>query len=512
MSTFPRPSAVERRSAVAGSLLPASRDLFDAGPANVPLLRDDETLYSWCAAVHLLNGSVSATRTSQRLFGVKFAALAHDIPSHLDQMHPDIAAMLPDSQLLVRRNSLLGFYLPWLDEDTVEVANRHVATGIPKDVKMHLGLPASRVGALHLLKGCPACIDEDITSHGRAYWHVNHQYPSVWVCTEHLLPLRQLQLRKSPRHLREWLLPTNEKRTGWKAITVTNTYPLQRLAEMSGWLPTLMPASFAPVRLSRTYQAALKRAGFVTAKGNLRLAKLTRAFLSHYQGLRDIPGFHVLDSVGDELGGFVGNVARRQAKRAHPFKHLLVINWLFDSFDDFLATYRGADASSCAEEVDNQIITSDSRETIFVSLVTERGLSLSAAGREVGVTPTTAVRWAKLNGISYVRRTKKMTSEVAGRCRALLMAGASKTKIADEMGISSTTITRLLSSDAALQKAWHQAKFVRRRRRNRARFLAVLRDNPGVPVKTLRLIPGNGYMWLYRNDREWLIEHLPMLK
>ena len=93
--------------------------LFADVPAQLPWLHHDESLYSWCAAAHRLNTRRTAVRTSRLLFGAPYSALAHDIPERLVQLQRSTGDVLPEPMELVRRHSILGFYLPFLTRERV---------------------------------------------------------------------------------------------------------------------------------------------------------------------------------------------------------------------------------------------------------------------------------------------------------------------------------------------------------------------------------------------------------
>jgi len=46
----------------------------------------------------------------------------------------------------------------------------------------------------------------------------------------------------------------------------------------------------------------------------------------------------------------------------------------------------------------------------------------------------------------------------------------------------------------------------------RTRFISILKANPGIPVKKLKGIPGNGIPWLQKHDKKWLETNLPNFK
>jgi len=60
-------------------------------------------------------------------------------------------------------------------------------------------------------------------------------------------------------------------------------------------------------------------------------------------------------------------------------------------------------------------------------------------------------------------------------------------------------------------EAWRIARFLEQRKVTRCWFTQAIQQNPTLTTRQIRRLPGNSYMWLYRNDREWLREHLPAI-
>ena len=492
----------------------STHDFISPAPPNLPVLMPDETLYSWCARTYLLNGCIGARLFSQQLFDNSYAALAHDIPSRVDDLLSRVPDLGASALEIARRHSVVGFYLPWLGKHRAQLTESHVRIGGVEALRFHLGLPASMRTTLHPLKGCRTCIGADRTSMGIGYWRAEHQLPASWVCTRHGDPLFILALKKPPTRYRQWFLP--ESRVTCEAIpTVTGSQfeTLRRLADFSASQRALGVSSLQPDQLAATYRSALRERGLATQMGSLRITAIVRLVREKYIGLRYIPGFRVLDNISDDWAGFIGNAARRKTKATHPLKHLMLIALLFDRWDDFLETYSAAEIEPrvSPESAPGNDEQRTKRVHVFCELVRSQGLSLSAAGRQVGVSPTTALQWARQNGLNYQRRTKTIDDDVINACRSLLRKGMKKGDVAAQCGVSMPTLTRLLSVDIELRDTWRSAIAQTRRIQNRQRFKALLEKHPGVPIRLLRRIPGNGYAWLYRNDRNWLIENLPSL-
>jgi len=479
---------------------------------NLPNLVHDQTLYSWCGLVHAWNG-LSAQTISQELFGSPYTALMHDFPANLAALDCSTKGQLGHPRTLALKHTLLGYFLPLVEADLAATIMQRTLEGAMPAIKMKLGITASRIGGHHPLKGCPACFDEDEIASGFAYWHVAHQFPSVMVCHVHQRPLVMAWDPVTPVHRRDWLMPRSGLRRQWIDISVEDSVQLQRLlrlAVFSVHFSELAPGSLDGILLARTYQAALRGRGLATANGNLRLSALIEMTRSHYRGIETVPGFEALQSVTPDWPGLAGALTRRKPRSGHPLKHLLLMSMLFETWELFWGAYaasRSAErpaAAAVAEEPGNAKI-----ET-FHELVSD-GKSIRAASTCVGISTTTGVKWAKQLGLQYTSRTKTFSEEKQSIARKMLQAGINVVAVSEAAGVSRISIHRLLASEVELLEAWRIARFLEQRKVTRCWFTQAIQQNPTLTTRQIRRLPGNSYMWLYRNDREWLREHLPAI-
>jgi hypothetical protein len=481
--------------------------------ANLPRLENDQTLYSWCAQVHAMNGASDARTTSGALFGAPYAALCHDFPSRLSYLtthSPDAGFGEVD---LALRHTLLGYFLVLQPRAVAYRLLALVTDGSLPSIKMRLGITASRVGGHHPLKGCDACIVEDTNRVGFAYWHIEHQFPSTMACTRHRRPLFIAWDPVTPVHRRGWLLPVGG--LGWERIEVSvrddrQLHQLYRLAEFSVKFASCVPATFDVTQLARCYQRGLRNHGFVTAMGSLRLKTLVNEMRSRYLGLEDLAGFEALKSVTIDWPGLIGSAARTAPRRVHPLKHLLMIALVFDTWRDFLISYeeagpRETETSQPAAALDTADPTAD-----LVRLV-GGGLSISAAARKIGITTTTATQIARRAGIRFTQRRKVLKGSHLRQIERLLHRGWPSKRVSEATGRSVVSINRLLAADPDLKQVWQTAAFLVRRKISRKALLTAIQRHPGAAVKEIREAWCRDYTWLYRHDREWLRTAIPAL-
>lgn len=492
-------------------------DLFAAIPPNLPAPLPSETLYSWCGYVHLWNGSGSALETSRQLFGAPYAGLSHDFPSHLDTLVERTDGRLGQARALALNRTLLGYFLPFVDGQKAEQILTSLCIGAYPQTKAKLGILASQAGGHHPLKLCHTCIQNDRDQFGRTYWHIDHQYPGVVVCPRHSCSLHEAWDPTTPVHRRDWLLPEHGADGNLRLIELgpgADVALAHKLARFSAAPVSLGPAALDPQVLAWTYQRQLKARDLLTAGGNLRLKDLTQIVRAAYTGFEALAPFRLLRSVRPDWAGLIGALMRKHPKPGHPLKHLLLVAILFETWQDFLGAYGAAKRDPPQWRVarrEQTALSTDPRIHEFVRLAGEQGLPIRQAARRVGVTTSTGVRWAKLHSISYTPRIKTLSPELLEAARQRLLDGATKQEVVERTGISTVSLTRLISSEPALRGEWLRIRRERLRTTYRQRFLDLVRDHPGLPVKVLRRIPGNGYQWLYRHDRQWLIENLPSL-
>lgn len=482
-------------------------------PPNLPALDRGELLYSWCGEVHRRNGNPLGVDTSEQLFGDARAGFFHDFPSHLDALVERTDGKLGDARHLALRHSLLGYYLPFVSKDRAHEILTGVRRGTLARLKFHLALPKSGVGADHPLKGCDRCFDADETNPGHAIWRVEHQWPSVWVCRSHDLPLKMARYPHTPVHWRDWILPRSGPARDWVEVAVPSAAALEllrRLADLSCTLAAMEPSSLATANMARAYGIGAARAGLMDGNGAADPQLLGKLLKQRYSVLAGVPGFAFVasDHAARRVAG--SGLAMETAAGLHPLKHLLLVDTLFERWPALQDVLAELSSDPAAESRPATLGITDPRLKQFSELVAS-GSSVTAAAHQMGVTATTGVRWAKVLGLPYAPRPKTQNPTQVEESRRLLRAGLSKAEIAKATGFASESLNRLISSEPAVARAWREARLAKDRASHRARFKQLLQQNPGVPIAEVRKIPGNGFHWLYRNDREWLAAHLPAI-
>lgn len=492
------------------------QELFVHPPSFLPNLTEGETLFSWSARYHRLSGNVIGSQSSLQLYGSRRAGLRADFPYNLGYLSRKSGGLLGDVETLARERTLFGFYAPFLDKDTFSNVLDQMRGNCATKLKSLLGLMPSRIGGSHPLKACSRCMVEDRRDYGVTRWHLEHQWPSVWICRRHLAPMMRIQPCLQPKDLRCWLLPEDLAQKDWLVEERLWREAKERLLSIvnaSRGFVSNATHDYDVRLLRHTYLLAAKSHGWLAPDGSVRLEKLRQAFLQHFSGLQGTPLFPLIQSATAEHGGLLGVLMRNYPGRRHPAKHAVLVAFLFDSFEKFIEAHLDVIRISMEVGVENlheQFKTIRCAEIRRIVEVEKR--SVSSAARELDIPASMAVKFASKNGIVYARRPRVLRGDLEAKLRALLEQGFPYLDISKQIGVKKSFVRSYLAKDNILRQRWYESRFGRQMESHRDALTNLLNSNPGVPLKKLRQIPGNGVSWLVRNDREWLVQHLPMLK
>lgn len=488
----------------------AFEDLFSAGPFFLQRLLPDETLYSWCARYHRLSGNRLARDTSLQLFGSPTAGFWHDMPSHLGAFEERTRQRHGDAEHLCRRHTLLSYYIPFRPATLIQDSITAMTSNSVRDLKFRLGLPASRVGASHPLKACPLCMTDDVAATGIAYWHLDHQFPSVWVCPKHGGKLMQCTSRTKTTNRLQWVLPDMVEEDSWRHfadLQGSGFQFLQKLAQISCDAVRSTDQNMDPnVLRSCSLQVAHQR-GWLQDSGRADLMAIREAFFEQVSGIDSVPGLEFVRGAAAPDGGFLGGMLRSDRAHKHPVKYFVLIAFLFDNWGELAKA-----ANECASVPDHHPCTqSDRRRPLLGQKVRNEGLSVSEAARQLALPISRAMYWARKDDLPFERRPRRIDENLARKIADGLTRGLSCEEIAAQTETTIDAVRRYRDTHADIRTEWNTARSLLQRETFRHDFLAVMRANPNAHQTQLRKTHGSHFDWLRKHDVEWLAIQLPNL-
>jgi hypothetical protein len=497
---------------------PLSDELFESPQ---PLLGwlPGESFFSCVSRQHAFWGNRNSDETANILFGQRHAGTHHDFPSALDAFALRTGGLLGQAEELALSRTLLSFYRPFSSVSQINDCLLMMRSQSVVHLKFRLGLLTSRFRANHPLKACPTCMALDLASTGWSYWHLEHQYPGVWLCALHKEPLHEATIKSTGVGRFSWCLPdgANLKRdwspsaNGFPALSALSDMTLQlvRQERSYGWL--------GGTHVVPVMREQINQKGWLTPSGNLRMTELTPSYFNWCHELRGPAELQSLPASEPEAAAQIARLLSPWRTGTHPIRVLVALSWLFKDANSFLSTYDKVHASNIPlkppDDLHSDTVPMDvsDREICKSSLVAfiKNGMSATAAAKETGVDVGTAMAWAAQAGIQIPRRPKTLTTAIQTALRRDLIQGAEKVVAASTQSLSVQAVTRFLRTEPGLYQTWQDARARNALIRARTAWSSAAATHGHLGVKLLRAMDPAIYAWLYRNDQAWLQDHLP---
>lgn len=494
--------------------------LFDLAP---PLLKwlPGESLFSLTSRQHAFWGYSNAGTTAKVLFGGQHSGVHHDFPSGLDEFDLRTSSVFGAVEEIALNHTLLSYYRPFVSPDRIVDCLAMMRSQRVTHLKYRLGLLTSRFRANHPLKACLTCMAQDMVTSGWSYWHLEHQYPGVWVCPLHGGVLYESTIKSTGVNRFFWALPdSSQLNCHWRAgdSDVATLEQLSKLtlhivqqARVSGWLSG---SYVVPV-----FREMIRGKGGLTRSGNLRSSELARSYLAWCKRLGGPMELRGLPTTQSEAELQVNRLFKPWRTGTHPLRVLTSVCWLFADVDSFIAAY------DKVHPLDDQVNWPDrpinpsagldlseysSNKSRLLRLV-ESGISATAASTSVGVTVGTAMAWLAQSNFKVSRRPKSFKAHIQTALKVDLLKGESKSYAAETHHVSVQTVTRFLRTEPGLYQEWKDAIRKKTLLSARESWFIDLAEFGHLGTKWIRLHNPAIYAWLYRNDRAWLQANLPPL-
>ena len=425
-------------------------------PSRLP----DETLHSRVSRLHTLSGNLDDRHTLQDLFGSHTLVVTSHLPSHLNAL----ASRLPEgvyerSEDVLEQGTLFPYFRPFLQSTQVEQCRAAMCGNSAGEVKVGIGLVASRIGAHNTLRYCRQCCTADLLRYGVAYWHREHQLPGVWLCLAHAEPLVELHPSWLSSHRHNLFLPVSERFKGNLSVRVIDDEHadcLSKCARLSVEILGAEQTSLNPGVLRSFYRKCATQQGWIDTHGRILTAAVHNASAEFCRRWPFETSFQFLRN--EE---WVFKLLYKHRSSMHPLKHVAMLILLGTDWSSLLAY--------CREHSAESVSVPPSKRIYF----------------PLDVGPPLA--------ISRSTRPKTLKGEKLNRLCVALATATSLQKIALEYSVSLSSLYRILGREPIVAAVRNEGY----REARRARFIEELQST--TPPRYTQ-----DYMWLYRNDRDWL--------
>lgn len=349
-------------------------------------------------------------------------------------------------------------------------------------------LPNNRGRQTQILKSCGHCAKEDLLEFGVSYWHRVHQMPNVSVCYKHKKVLSSQII--PARFSLSTSLPSS-----FDCKNEVSTLNLQYAKFSSDILNTQCLKT--KEQTVKFILSKLQNAGFLTIERQIRRQTLCHSFFSSIKTLIVDQQYFRPSSTDDYQ--YIKNLLC-QNQYTHPGKLCVFLFWL---------------SLQCSE---NQIVSSNASSYREKKITQEKscveilmqGKSLNETSKQLGKSRTYVKSIALRFNLTNRLKPKRIDHAMREKILKLASRGLHRKSIALDFGISDGSVELVISSSPKIVLKRKQIKFESLRRRCRVEIMRYLQHNPGAMRKDIFKSCNRAAHWLFRNDKEWLEETLPL--
>lgn len=190
---------------------------------------------------------------------------------------------------------------------------------------------------------------------------------------------------------------------------------------------------------------------------------------------------------------------------------------MFNSPCEFLSAYYCSKGNTAIHFQKHQIPTEDKRNlvkkiTIQIMKLCDKGLSLRNISKRVGLSVIAVKSKVLANGGVINRRESKIFADERRSIFRKIFIGMPTKQIAKQSGISVGAVEQLLTQYPAIVKQRQHFRFREKQLKHRSVLSAAMAKNPNHSRTKLKLKVSASYLWLLKNDKQWLYQNLPPSK
>lgn len=400
-----------------------------------------------------------------------------------------------EANLVLRQQTLAPLFMYCLPRHAGKIKSALLAGDSSKALR-GCQFPSFGSESSLILKDCSLCAEEDIASHGVAYWHRMHQIPGVNVCASHKVFLNISVFNQRQRLIAGYLpeplkfcRPAGEEEVH---LAQFSKYFLQFLSNNQISYPAVI-----------IYRKKLYQDGFITKNGHLRHHNLMSAF---YNDIRNsiFPG-NLFIPKDENNYGYLYHLLNAKFS-IHPGKHLLFAYWLFHSAENMLDFTQSLSEGDSTVGNTKKIIP---EPDIDFTKILSKNISMNRMSVISGKSRCYIKRIAALQGINLERHPKKLTKEIRKQIEWLGYLGFHRKVIAERCKIGIGSVESAISSCNGLverRKLCHYQSFLRR---SKFKIVQCRKIFPNITRSEVRKKYSAEFFWLYHHEKKLLESVLP---
>ena len=428
-----------------------------------------------------------------------------------------------DAEYLMKKHTILPYYIPFLPkrrrEEIIAGIKNKDCSGIYNKIGIIAGSICKRAGIYY----CPICAENELESCGEAYIHREHQLQGIFLCAKHGELLKKYKVTKNEVSRLEYIRFEKDLLDLQHETKNIRYYEkMLLLAKGAYYLLQNDLMSIDKRTILKKYKNLLCEKGLTTSGNRIKQSVLYEEFTSFYGA----EFLKVMDSSIDNENEYNWlRVITRELKRTvHPVRHLLLIYFLTGDIADFFSSEThnynifGRGPWPCLNNVaehyrmnvvNNLKITDDYKTRLPVGTFScECGFVYSRKGPDKVSGDRYRVGRIREFGAVWENKLKVYLNENKHGLRELarLMNCDPKTilKFKFKFGINIIKNIKVCIKDNETVTETDKLN------KYKNYILTNIGSNPAATRTEIRDVCKKEYIFIYRNDKKWLYDNLPV--
>lgn len=475
----------------------------------------DEILYSVFARYHIRSGNLSPKASLRELFGNEHATAVVDLPNNLDALVSNLSEFgtyfVED---FICKNTFLPLFAPFIPKNRAKLIFDSMKGSNGGDISNRAGIMASSIQNPKYLRFCYKCSFEDKEAYGEPYWHRVHQAPGVMLCPKHDEFLIDSSVPWHGLNKHEYVAASEEN---CRAQIIETPYSgreidiFRRIGKSVFWLLESNLKSYGINWFESRYLKLLIEKGYSSPKGRVYQERFLNDFVQHYGNIVLTALQSKIDLKKNDI--WLSSMVRKVRKVFHPIRHILLLEFLGANVEEFMqvsCTYTpfGKGPWPCLNSASNHYHQNVIKNiTIVYDTKTKQpvgnfecdcGFIYSRRGPDKTVSDRYRIGRIKEFGSVWMQKLKGL----------YCINDLSMREIARQLNVDTNTVIKYIDAGfhntncKESEEKEHELEILKED--YRSKWQRLLSANMNLTKNQLRNIDELTYMWLFRNDKDWL--------
>ncbi len=291
---------------------------------NFPNPYPNELIYSTIARAGIHHAITSPKQLLDEIFANRKVIATIDLPNHLlcilEHLPPNYTL-----EKLVYENTLFPIYALFSPENTRLRCLKWMETQSKGSIHLALGVAASKVKQVSILRYCNHCLEDQYSQYGESYWSRLWQIQGANCCTKHKIRLSNFKLTNHLTGRHQFIAASNII-DSYQSHEPTNALDLivsKRIEELLQLPPTSAPT---PDQWSQFYHRIARRLGFSKGAKHIDHTQIYTAIIKTWDlnWLRQ----HHLDELHTETS-WLRTIFRKHRKSFSYLEHIIVLETFY---------------------------------------------------------------------------------------------------------------------------------------------------------------------------------------